>query len=220
MVSMHKIEIPNLTMWGCRWSYNPPEADKVYRVLRYCAHLIKCERVVMFSAVPGITYPGIETIPLTPYQDIADWNVFVNYEVPKHVSSDFIMSIHEDGFPICPELWDNEFLNYDYIGAPWPDGQVGNGGFNIESRRMFDAKMKLQKDFVRDHPSDNWLCKFHRQSLESDGLRFAPTPIALKFSTEYLGNEKPSFGFHGRICSPEKYAYGWSEIEAFERTLK
>jgi hypothetical protein len=163
---------------------------------------------------------GIETVKIDPPKDIVDWSVFVNYEVPKLISGPFVMSVHEDGFPLQLDLWDDEFLNFDYIGAPWPDGQVGNGGFNIESQRMFERKLDLPRDHVLDHPSDNWLCKFHRNRLESDGLKFAPTETAMRFSTEWLGNENPSFGFHGRICSPLKYSAGWSKIELFESTLK
>ena len=30
------------------------------------------------------------------------------------------MVVHADGFIVHPEMWRDEFLDYDYIGSPWP----------------------------------------------------------------------------------------------------
>jgi hypothetical protein len=34
--------------------------------------------------------------------------------------TEFAILVHEDGFIVNPECWSDEFLKYDYIGAPWP----------------------------------------------------------------------------------------------------
>ena len=39
---------------------------------------------------------------------------------------DFQLSIEWDGFPINPHLWEDEFMEWDYIGAPWPPSIVKN----------------------------------------------------------------------------------------------
>ena len=31
-----------------------------------------------------------------------------------------MLIVQDDGFIINKNLWDEEFLSYDYIGAPWP----------------------------------------------------------------------------------------------------
>ena len=38
----------------------------------------------------------------------------------QHSDNDFVMVIQEDGHIVNPNLWDDEFLKYDYIGAPGP----------------------------------------------------------------------------------------------------
>jgi hypothetical protein len=58
---------------------------------------------------------------------------------PEICIEDFNLIIHADGFAVNSEAWTSEFLNYDYIGARWGDGIVGNGGFCLRSRKLYDA---------------------------------------------------------------------------------
>ena len=59
--------------------------------------------------------------------------------LPNIIKTEFMLGIHDDGFVINPNLWTDQFLKYDYIGAPWSHtipyyGQkyrVGNGGFSL-----------------------------------------------------------------------------------------
>jgi hypothetical protein len=139
------------------------------------------------------------------------------------------MSIHEDGFPLDINQWCGDFLEYDYLGAPWPDGLVGNGGFCLESRAFLDAKCSLPfmerlqqpvgTTFGMLHftPSDDYICRDHRKTLEKKGMKFAPPWAALQFSTEQTGKDANSFGYHGRRATPEKYAKGWRLIEESEK---
>ena len=79
----------------------------------------------------------------------------------NYIDSDFVLIIQDDGHIVNPHLWDNEFLNYDYIGAPWPNNKkwknrfskydekvssniirnfnlnnIGNGGFSLRSKNF------------------------------------------------------------------------------------
>lgn len=150
-----------------------------------------------------------------PQLDWQKWNEFVNREVPQHIQSRYAMSVHEDGFPMHTNLWDDVFLTYDYIGAPWHDRVVGNGGFNIESQRLLRTKQQVPDWNEKDTPSDVWVCRSHRKRFEDDGIKFAPVNVALLFSTEELENHTPSFGFHGRKANQAKYREGWKIIESF-----
>lgn len=63
--------------------------------------------------------------------------------------------VHQwDSCIIRPDLWTDEFLKYDYIGAPWPfflnyaipEGKnllIGNGGFSIRSKHFLDYSNSL-----------------------------------------------------------------------------
>ena len=53
-------------------------------------------------------------------RDIDAFNYKMVYELGGHIKTDFALIVHADGFVVHPELWRDEFLDYDYIGAPWP----------------------------------------------------------------------------------------------------
>src|SRR3954469_4298652 len=51
---------------------------------------------------------------------IAEWNRKIIFELPKYVFTSHALLIHADGYVIIPHLWRDEWLDLDYIGAPWP----------------------------------------------------------------------------------------------------
>lgn len=215
------VPLPNVCLWACVWSDSRTMLERTLRVLRYCRRHFDFGRTVFFSWLepPHILAGPAEfmQIPrLTPEQ----WNVFHNRVTPLVLAqSEFALSVHEDGFPLRPELWSPDFLQYDLIGSPWAawnTGRVGNMGFCIESRRFLEAKTRLPYATAPIVPSDDFVCKLHRGRLEAQGIRFAPTEVALRFSTEQTGRDFESFGFHGRNDQPEKYRRGWRAIEASE----
>jgi tetratricopeptide (TPR) repeat protein/SAM-dependent methyltransferase len=120
------------------------------------------------------------------------------HEFGPAVTTPHLLNIEWDSWIVDPEMWDDEFLKYDYLGAPWPfhpELTVGNGGFALISsalmRRISEARSKYPYRF----PWDDALCRVHRPLLEEDGFSWAPEPLAAKFSYEY-GPLRRSFGFH------------------------
>lgn len=211
------LNLENVTLWACVWTPDEALIHKTFRAVRHCTRLAKFGEVVFFCCKdPAISSTCGWRVVRIKEMTIQQWNLFVNREVPKHINTPFAMSVHEDGFIIEPSLWTDEFLKYDYIGAPWEDGVVGNQGFCIESRKIMDAKLKLPFN-GGDMASDLFICRKHRGKLESSGVRFAPTPLAEKFSTELYGDTTPSFGFHGRTCAHNKYSRGWQAITETEK---
>ena len=216
-----KLSLPTVTIWSCCWTPEPERIARHLRVLKYCQGIIDCPRIVLFSALKVPVPDGIELMPIDVGPSF-NWNTFVNREVPRFMHTEFAMSVHEDGFPLQTDLWDDAFLKYDYIGAPWKDNVVGNGGFNIESLRLMREKLLVPPSRFDAANSDDWVCRAHRERFERNGITFAPVDVAARFSTE-LGspeypNTLPSFGFHDIVDNPEKYAAGWSLIEEFERS--
>lgn len=211
------LAMPGITLWGASWSEDKALQDMTVRMLRYCAKILKPDRILMFSymPLPPGEYP-FEKVQI-PKLDWQRWSLFVNREAPKYFKTEFAMSVHEDGFPIDLSCWNPEFLKYDYIGAPWVDGIVGNGGFNIESAKLL--KTKLAMPTTKDEQttaSDMYLCRQCAAYLKKKGIKFAPRDLALTFSTELFGNQWPSFGYHGRVSAAPKYQYGWSLIQNSE----
>jgi hypothetical protein len=208
------IDLSNVTLWTCYWSDRTDEFRRIVRMLHYCQHLARFGRTILFSHFKPPCAVNADCIQI-PKMDFVQWNIFHNKMVPAFIQTYYALAVHEDGFILNPELWDERFYDYDYIGAPWEDKVVGNGGFCLESKKMLDAKMKLPYiDLPKIIPSDQWVCRTHRKKLEEAGIKFAPYDLALKFATEKVGHDKKSFGFHGRRNAVDKYNEGWKKIES------
>ena len=105
-----------------------------------------------------------------------------------------------DGFVLDPDRWEDHFLDFDYIGAPWPqfhDGHdVGNGGFSLRSRKLLEACR--DRRFIAEHPEDVSIGRTNRELLENGyGIAFADRAIAARFAFERSSPGTPAFGFHG-----------------------
>ena len=135
---------------------------------------------------------------------------FMWKKMNSYIKTKYILHIEFDGFILNPKAWKDEFLNYDYIGAPWwyEENNVGNAGFSLISKKMLDF---IQKDDVMDlYPSDDdAICRINRKYLEENGIKFAPEELAADFSFE--ANEKRGdkwdgqFGFHSPSMENERH---------------
>lgn len=138
----------------------------------------------------------------------------------QHIATSHALCIQWDGFVLDGTAWDPSFLDYDYVGAPWPhfnDGHnVGNGGFSLRSRRLLEACRTLP---FGDYPMEDVLiCREWRPQLERQGIRFAPESIARRFSFERMAPKGGEFGFHGafnlvRQLSPVAAMRTFSSLE-------
>ena len=109
----------------------------------------------------------------------------------------FIQAQWDSGI-LQPEMWSDEFLEYDFVGAPWGmvgDNLVGCGGFALYSRRLIGHLFE-NRDRFPSHASDTFLCRVYRQALEKDGFRWPSVEVANRFAYERCGNKK-AFGYHG-----------------------
>lgn len=146
------------------------------------------------------------------------------YHMTDHVHTDFCLHVHDDSWILRPDLWIEEFFDYDYIGAPWPLSyeafvdpfgrhiRVGNGGFSLRSKRLMNVPKHIHIPFevnegnfykhmnANSYNEDGNICVHNRHLYELMGCKFAPVEVAARFSTE---NNVPetvqSFGFHKRL---------------------
>jgi hypothetical protein len=72
-----------------------------------------------------------------------DYNAFVVCDLGEYFSTSHCLLIQEDGYVLDYQAWSDEFLEYDYIGAPWYDNVVGNGGFSLRSKRFCETASNL-----------------------------------------------------------------------------
>lgn len=134
------------------------------------------------------------------------YSAFILKHLAPRITRPHILIVQWDGFVVDPAAWDPEFLEHDYVGAPWPqfrDGfAVGNGGFSLRSRRLLEAT--ADDRFVPHHPEDVAICREWRTALEDDfDIRFAPVDVAGRFAFERHRPDGPTFGFHGLFNFPD-----------------
>jgi hypothetical protein len=186
-------------------------------------------RVVLFShgVEPGTLAADIELVDIGPIGSGAEYSHFMLRRLPEHVATSHVLVTQWDGFVVDPAQWRDEFLEFDYIGAPWHDQPearcVGNGGFSLRSQRLLQAG--LDPRVTPEHPEDQALCRDHRELLEREhGVRFAPPWLARRFAFENEAPDGPTFGFHGPYHLPrfvdETTLAGWLEAlpDAFCRS--
>jgi Protein of unknown function (DUF5672) len=169
--------------------------------LRRSSQLMRFAKVVFLTDKPEFADSGWEChrIRLSGYEE---FNRFMLKSLAFHIETDFVLVVQFDGFVINPGAWTDEFLNYDYIGAPMPHVRppysMGNGGFSLRSRKLLAA---LQDDRIVLPPNsineDICICASYRSYLEfNHGISFAPLELASRFSYESGAPAPTTFGFH------------------------
>lgn len=111
----------------------------------------------------------IEHIPCSSFSYL-EYNLFLLYSLADLIETDFALVVQSDGWVINGKNWDDQFFEYDYIGAPipilidvndneklylidfWmnhynnmPDNmcEPQNGGFSLRSKKLLEAPRKL-----------------------------------------------------------------------------
>ena len=218
------IELNNVTL--C--TVSSVHIDHHIRALKYSSQYFKFAKT-KFISDKEINEPGIEWIKCEQMNSQHDYSFFMVNEFYQYLDTEFVLLVQADGFIINPYKWTDIFLEYDYIGAPWPhepqygfagDARVGNGGFSLRSKKLIDMPIKLNLPY-RNKQEDRWhedgyYCINQRKTLEENGCKFAPLEVAKHFSHEIheadLEGIEP-FGFHGR---PRKEFYDF-EAEHIRR---
>jgi len=193
------LKLPNVTLI-CITSVN---YEGHYKALEYSC------RDIQWGAVKLVTEYNLKTLD--------DYSKAMIFNLKNHVDTDYCITIQDDGFIVNPESWNNDWFNYDYIGAPWPlprddysyrtpDGEivrVGNGAVSFRSKKILNLPYELEmawRPYFGNYNEDGFLTCHNRRLLQHFGVKFAPLSVAKWFAREHETPEnadvdKP-FGFH------------------------
>jgi hypothetical protein len=193
---MDRLSLPGVTLCAIA-SINVEATVSALRKCLESADFGVCRLLTDAAIVGG---GGICVVPIRKIRTAAEYSQFLLTELIEHVQTPHCLIIQWDGFILDADAWDSEFLQYDYIGASWPqftDGRdVGNGGFSLRSRKLLEVCRDHR--FQLHHPEDVAICRTNRDLLEqSHGIRFANRPIADRFAFERTVPSEKAFGFHG-----------------------
>ena len=135
-------------------------------------------------------------------KDIDAFNYDMIYRLHEFIETDYCLLVHADGFVVNPDMWQDKFLDYDYIGSPFPlpkddfsyrdiNGnicRVGNS-VSIRSKRLLEFPTKANIPFEADHGffnEDGFICCKNRHLFEAAGMKYAPLEVAVYFGHENM----------------------------------
>jgi len=188
------------------------------RVLSHCSRQANFHEILLFTFEEIEATENIRVIKI-PKLNYIGYNDFIISKLNNYIDSDFCLIVQTDGFILNPGKWKKEFLNFDYVGAPWPSSlqikfpngtRVGNGGFSLRSKKFLKTTSENITDYVEKSGTgenmgneDFFLCKVNYEKLTDKGIKFADLETASQFSLEAHIPEHPrslkdTFGFHGK----------------------
>lgn len=162
---------------------------------------------VKFITDIDVDVPGIEVVKIDSIKSKEEYSDFVIKKLNYFFQTEYVLVCQHDGYVLDGNCWDDDFLKYDYIGAPWLyiDGKnVGNGGFSLRSKRLQSA-LAMDNFIDATDPEDQAIGRLYRDYLiKKYDIAFAPEDVADKFSYELRQPAQPTFGFHGKFHEPYK----------------
>ena len=169
-----------------------------------CLRRVEFGAAYVFSDDDCMLVDGARLVTIAPMDGPGAWRFFWG-KVPDFIHTSHVLVVQWDSWIINPSAWTSEFLQYDYIGAPWWYGDecnVGNGGFSLRSLRLMDLLRDNAGEFPIEHPEDDVICRKYGLRLKALGFKFAPVELARRFSVERSMRWLAPFGFHGMFNWP------------------
>ena len=122
---------------------------------------------------------------------INDYNILLTSKsFYDHFKSEYVLIFQTDS--IIRRKIDQDFFNYDYVGAPWKDNCeacVGNGGFSL---RKVETMKHICENYVNTYGNEDL---FFANELYKHNFSLPDPSTASRFSIEMTYNDDPC-GFH------------------------
>jgi hypothetical protein len=210
--SQDKLKLSNVTLVAV----STRDTEEALKALFYSSKNIDYGKIKLIASyTPYCNDPKIQFYTIPKFKNVDDWCKFIVYDLHKFIDTEYALLVHADGFVVNATSWRDEFLNYDYIGAPWdiPNNdftfrditgkliRVGNS-VSIRSKKLLELPYQLGIPWVADHGSfneDTFLCCTNRHILEKNSIRYAPIEVAKYFAHESMIPEIKNiipFAFH------------------------
>lgn len=197
-----KKHLPNITLLGI----DCVDINRLKLAADICQKDVKFGSVKLLSSIPD-SDPRV--ILINPIKSREEYSDFCLKKMIDFIDTEFVLVFQYDGFILNANAWTDEFLNYDYIGAPWwynDTSNVGNGGFSLRSKKLLEILKNDPSLQKTEHAEDHAIARIYGDYLKNIGITFAPEHIASLFSIEghqkvfnsrINNNWNKQFGFHG-----------------------
>lgn len=160
------------------------------RNLEFLQHIIKYE--LKSSPRISLVNLGVSNLTIPQYNEM-----YMTKEFHDHIPTEIFLKFETDSM-IIPRNAHliKEFLDYDYVGAPWPDGQIGNGGFSLRRKsKMLEIIEKVP--FIPGESDDGYFSQYADRPVNDFSIKVKKpsSEKAKEFSVETVFYEQP-FGCH------------------------
>jgi len=209
--------LPRVTL-ACVDCVRPEMALKV--LLLSCTK-IRFGRVLLITHKKIKVPAWVDLVVLSNKLSFNGYNRFMLTRMHSYIDTPYLLSIQEDGWVHRPELWRDDWFEFDYIGAPWSGGRrrmatytrVGNSGVCLRSHHFLKLTSQFAtEDLLKGHRDshrgkiydDVFACNDIYGPLTRAGIEFAPVDEAEQFcfdslagQTKQFNSPTDSFAFHG-----------------------
>lgn len=210
-------ELPTVTLIA----YDTVDANRTIPVLKHCQkHFKFADTVLVTDKEPEIEHKGIRVrrCENQGYEGAMSWEV---NGIWTCAFTEHVLFVSHDGMIANPQFWKDEWLQYDMIGAPWPncwkqvgarwgDNRVGNTGLCLRSRNYIQA-LRHAMPLYRGQAGDVFGCQIMHKAFVDMGIKYAPVNVAAAFAWEQNIEEgwasPASFGYHGYVAGKTRETY-------------
>jgi FkbM family methyltransferase len=200
---MTKLQLPNVTLTAIETRVHKLAA----LTIQDCLDKAEFGGVIIFSDTFNDFPKAAQHI------QVEDWGTKLGYAecawygVQQHLKTPYTLFVEWDAGIYDPAMWKPEYLDYDYIGAPWPPSwawvgnpfNVGNGGFALRSKRLIDYVYEHRDEYpIHTENVDVLFSRHYQPRLAAAGFKWAPDELALDFAFEFIRRSEDShhFGYH------------------------
>jgi len=211
-----KLDLPNITAVcmqgrGLDWGDYRGTMRRIKKSLTYMVKYFNFHEIIFISCedpqIEGVRF--VHTEPLSYF----DYNKWCLHSLSDYVNTDFGLLFQDDGYPLNPEMWRDEFMEYDYVGAPLPldtnilfnaDERIGGGGFTLRSKKLmeFTKTIPYPDQYGMHNNEDTIIVIERREELIKNGMKICPHNIARHFVIQNAIDSEHTllntFGYHGR----------------------
>ena len=210
-----KIKLPNVTLLAA----TSVDIDQTQLAMRISLQNILFGATKLLSSTPPKKkYSDIEYVSIPPMSFLG-YSQLIIEDLHKYFETSHCLIVQADSFVVNSDLWKDEFLEFDYIAAPWSDtiqvkpnlvlnmkeNVVGNGGFSLRSNKLAKTTAKINFNSLKFpiKSEDIVICHYLYKEMIKKGIRFASPELAAQFSMEnvnhlYGQDVNSVFGFHGK----------------------
>lgn len=220
MNDFEKINLPDVTLLAV----SSIEIPATIQALQISSEKINFAKIVLVSDTKPDNLP--ENIEYKYYPKITcshDFDVFAIEHLGEYFETNHVLLVQYHGFVIHPELWENEWLQWDFCGALWPERpefvslstgtmvRIGNGGFSLRSKKLYNTinRLELKCIYDRGYSNDDGLINsLFRKTLLENGINYPQPEDIANFSYENPVPENnygniSTFGFHRYLSNKD-----------------